>query len=114
LVITALINISLKFIIRRERPYDEHPTIKWLVEGGSYSFPSGHSAEVFSLMMGIFLLIKNPYLKFFIAIWAIFIGYTRMAMGVHYPLDVLGGATLGASVAYLWVKKVGFLKKYKS
>jgi len=37
-----------------------------------------------------------------------------MAMGVHYPLDVLGGATLGASVSYLWVKKVGFLKKYKS
>ncbi len=114
LIITALVNTSLKLIIQRERPYLVFDSIKKMVDGGSYSFPSGHSAEVFSLMVGIFLLIKNPYLKILAAIWAIFIGYTRMAMGVHYPLDVLGGATLGASLAYFWVKKINFLKKHES
>jgi membrane-associated phospholipid phosphatase len=108
LIIAALVTASLKLLIKRERPYDIYHELTAMVSGGGYSFPSGHTTEVFALATATFLMIKNKYIRTFTLLWAVIIAYTRMAMGVHYPGDVLGGVIIGSSVAYLWLRKNPF------
>jgi len=47
-------------------------------------------------------------------VWALFIAYAQVYVGVHYPLDVLGGAVLGlvvgSATAWVFDKKWGRLK----
>jgi len=46
------------------------------------------------------LLMKNRYYAIFILLWASFVSYSRIYLGVHYPGDILCGALLGAMLGY--------------
>lgn len=60
----------------------------------SFSFPSNHAANIFGA--AFFLSwIYRPWSPLLIALAAL-VGYSRVYVGEHYPLDVLGGAVLGA------------------
>jgi undecaprenyl-diphosphatase len=66
----------------------------------SFSFPSGHAASTFGAAVAVSRMWPPTRL-----VWwslAILIGYSRIYLGHHYPLDVLGGALLGIGLA-LWV-----------
>lgn len=63
--------------------------------GGRFGFPSCHAANVFALMTSI-LLFARHWFKGVLLAWVIFICFTRMYMGVHYPSDLLGGAVVGS------------------
>lgn len=69
------------------------------------SFPSGHAAFYFALATGIYLYNKKAGIIYFIG--ALLIGLTRVIAGIHWPLDVLGGAGLGVLVLLL----ANFVKK---
>jgi undecaprenyl-diphosphatase len=66
----------------------------------SYSFPSGHAASTF----GAAVAVSRMWPQTRVIWWtlAILIGYSRIYLGHHYPLDVLGGALLGIAIAF-WV-----------
>ena len=111
--IGALLSNSLKFLTRRPRPYEvQEQILTPIIESGGYSFPSGHTTEVFALATAVFLLFRNPFLRGLVLLWAILIAYTRIAFGVHYPLDVLGGIVLGSLTAYLWLKSQALQKLF--
>jgi undecaprenyl-diphosphatase len=65
--------------------------------GGMYSFYSGHSANTFTV--AFFLIFstsgKRLYLILPALIFASFTAYSRIYLGVHYPLDILTGAIMG-------------------
>lgn len=70
--------------------------------GGKYSFFSGHSSNSFALAFFFSLIFKEvkrlmPLLFSFAAL----IAYSRVYLGVHYPLDILCGALAGIVMAYL-------------
>lgn len=70
---------------------------------GSGSFTSSHAANHFGLAMFSFLSLKPQIGKWawlFFA-WAAVIGYAQIYVGVHYPLDILGGAVLGIMAGLL-------------
>jgi undecaprenyl-diphosphatase len=80
--------------------------------GGMYGFVSSHAANMFSIAMllGLWLKKKIRYSLHFLLIWAALIGYSRVYLGVHYPSDVLCGALLGMSIAFLMYKVISKVK----
>lgn len=96
-------NSLLKLTFRRERP----PLESRLVHESTYSFPSGHSffaAAAFGLLAYLAWNAARPrsrvwaiVLVTICGLTAILIGSSRVALGVHYPTDVIGGLALGAA-----------------
>lgn len=80
----------------------------------SFSFTSSHATNHFAAAMFLFLSLKPAFKKwsYLFFIWAATISYGQVYVGVHYPLDILGGCLVGCSVGYLtgtyFNKKFGF------
>lgn len=77
-------------------------------KGGQHGFVSGHTSNSFALATFMFLLFDKakPYRWLFF--WAFIVGYSRIYLGVHYPLDVIGGAMLGIFTGVVFAKFAAF------
>ncbi len=94
--LAIITTISLKYAVNRSRPFVKYPNdIVQRDNVGPYSFPSGHSTVAFATATAISLSYKKWYITLPSFVYAGFVGYSRMRLGVHYPSDVLGGALIG-------------------
>src|SRR6266481_451482 len=89
----------------RQRPHIPRPILDLSGKIHEASFPSGHASAMFALAAAFYFYDKR--LGFWLYIAAIVTGIFRVVTGLHYPSDILGGAILGISVAFL-VKIFGF------
>ena len=97
-VVADLTASLLRHAIGRERPPLRFPEPHPLVHvPGSPSFPSGHAATSFACAATLAWL--TPLSPIALYTLAALIAFSRVYVGVHYPLDVLGGAALGLGVA---------------
>ncbi|HEV2592148.1 MAG TPA: phosphatase PAP2 family protein [Gaiellaceae bacterium] len=87
--IAELLQTLLKAAIPRARPHVSH----LIPVPSSHSFPSGHAATSFACAT-VLCALAPRFRAWFIALAAA-IAYSRLYNGVHYPLDVVGGAVLG-------------------
>ena len=104
LISVFLLNQLLKIIIQRSRPN----SINWLVIESGYSFPSGHAMVSMGyygfLIYLVYTRINKKYKWIIISLISLiilFIGISRIYLGVHFLSDILGGF-LGA-IMYLIV-----------
>ncbi|MFA7115637.1 MAG: phosphatase PAP2 family protein [Bacteroidales bacterium] len=67
--------------------------------GGPFGFVSSHATNVFSFALLTSLIFKRIPYSIFIFIWAAAVSYSRIYVGRHFPLDVLGGMVLGLLIA---------------
>jgi undecaprenyl-diphosphatase len=86
----------LKFVVGTRRPSGGGPLI---AIPHSDSFPSGHAATSFACATVLAALVPRAAPAFYVL--ALAIGYSRVYVGVHWPLDVVGGAVLGIATALL-------------
>jgi undecaprenyl-diphosphatase len=68
--------------------------------GGDFGFVSSHASNSFAVAVFISLFFAKRWLTIFMFFWAVLVCYSRIYVGVHYPLDILGGAILGAVVGF--------------
>lgn len=83
--------------------------------GYPYGFFSGHSSNSMAVAFFMGLLLKKRFKKALplLVFWSFLMGYSRIYIGVHYPLDVLCGFLFGALAGWLFYKITLFLhKKY--
>lgn len=101
-IFVTIFNRIIKLIFKRPRPEES----LHLIEEGGYSFTSGHSITSM-VVFGLLIYLVRKYVKnrkaaniltAALAVPWIFIGLSRIYMGVHFPSDVLAGWALGAAV----------------
>lgn len=110
LVLDTIVVTIIKYSVNRQRPFVIDKHIEKLSSGGSPSFPSGHTADAFLIAACITILFnKNMWVPGLVWLWAFIVAYSRLALGVHYPSDILGGVIIGISNA-LFVNWI-FLKR---
>lgn len=82
--------------------------------GGMYGFASSHASTSFALAIAWFSLLRRKVPQMgFLFLWAVVYAYSRVYVGVHYPLDILVGALVGLLVGYSFVQLYYiFLKRY--
>ena len=99
---SAVVHV-LKTVIGRARPlvYDQYGILGFKPFDGHFlfqSFPSAHSTQIGAFCVALALLFPRFRLVFVgVALW---IGATRVILGVHYPSDVAAGLALGAWFAF--------------
>jgi len=110
------VSVLLKDSIQRFRPVHD-PVIGPLVhnvlrKGSLYGFVSSHAANGFAIFVFTSRLFKNRAYYFLLLFWALLFSYSRIYSGVHYPLDILGGAILGWLIGFLFFKLLMFTENH--
>lgn len=98
----------LKHIFLRPRPYEVLEDVFKLVSSAGPSFPSSHAVNSFTAATLIMLFLKNPVYTALAFIVATLSAYSRVYVGVHYPLDVIFGAILGLVIG-LGIYKIVYM-----
>jgi membrane-associated phospholipid phosphatase len=92
IAITAVIVLALKRLIRRARPEGDWGSLYRRTD--PHSFPSGHAARM-TMLWVLSAALGPPWLGWLLLAWAPLVALARVAMGVHYLSDVIGGGLLG-------------------
>lgn len=110
LMITVTDQISglFKYGIKRPRPCQVEEIREHMrfvaVRCGRFGYFSAHAASSMAaaVFLGLSLQKWYKYLPFLLLFWAVITGYSRIYLGVHYPLDVLTGMAFGGFVGWLF------------
>jgi undecaprenyl-diphosphatase len=97
-VADQLVSSGIKPLFARPRPFHEIEGTRKLVGAFDTSFPSAHAANTFAA--GTFLALRFRRMRPWILAIPLAVSYSRVYVGVHYPLDVLVGAVVGAGIGF--------------
>lgn len=103
----------IKHLFERVRPNND-PTVQNLIRivksPRSFSFVSGHATNSMANTVFVYLLLKNRFkYTWLFFIWPLFFAYSRIYVGVHYPIDILSGALLGMILGFGFYKITHFV-----
>lgn len=112
----SIANYVIKALVKRPRPANAIEGVHQL--GGidlSYSFFSSHTSNSICLAMFVLLYFKYKGYGFVLFLWALWVAYSRIYVGRHYPIDIFCGLLFGlvtGSVAY-WAYRL-YVEKYSA
>lgn len=121
LFVAALVTITdqttnlFKHTFQRLRPCN-NPEIKSFIRivqsRDSFSFFSGHAANTMAVATFLYLNLKR-YFKYlgFLFLWPLIFAYSRIYLGLHYPLDIISGYICGLILGSLMFKGYQILQK---
>ena len=121
ITVTDQLSNFFKYGVQRLRPcYD--PEISEVVRlvksycGGRFSYFSAHAANTSALAVFFAILFSSSYkyVGIFLIVWATLVSYSRIYIGVHFPLDIITGMTVGGLFGWLFAKLYIFaIHKYR-
>ncbi len=107
LFITTVTDLTKETVARLRPNNDEaiNTIIRILRKPSDYSFFSGHASSSFSITTLVFLFLRKFYnwtILFYI--WPILFCFSRIFVGVHFPIDIVVGALVGTFSAWLFYR----------
>jgi len=101
-IVAFAVGLVLERILSRPRPFVELGFVPLFPHAPDSSFPSDHTLVGVALVGP--MLWRSPKLGIWLLVWALLVGFARVAAGVHYPTDILGSASLALALAVVvWV-----------
>lgn len=110
------LSVLVKSDVKRPRPSNDQQISSMVhtvngYKGGQYGFYSSHASNTFAVAMFLSLVLgrRIRYISWVLFFWAFLMSYTRIYLGLHYPLDILAGASAGLLLGWfsgritLWV-----------
>ena len=99
--VAMLTNQAISHLWERPRPFTDHPALTHLLSAPSPdpSFPSDHAAAAFAIAFAVLAFSRRGGAAFLVA--ATLIALSRIALGMHYPSDVVAGMLVGLGAAML-------------
>jgi undecaprenyl-diphosphatase len=105
IVLSDQVSGLIKDSVQRLRP-SHNPVIGNLLHivhnyrGGSFGFVSSHAANSFAIAAFFSMLFTKRWVTISLFCWATLVSYSRIYLGVHYPLDIACGALLGSVIGW--------------
>lgn len=104
LLVTTLTDLT-KEVVARLRPNNDgeiNTLIRILRSPTNYSFFSGHASSSFSITTLVFLFLRRKFKwAWLFYIWPLLFAWSRIYVGVHFPVDIMVGALVGIFCAFL-------------
>ncbi|NHF57836.1 phosphatase PAP2 family protein [Flavobacteriaceae bacterium TP-CH-4] len=115
ILITDQLANFFKYGVQRLRPChdsDVNTSMRLVKDycGGQFGYFSAHASNTMAvaIFFSVLLSSKFRYIGIFLVFWAFLVAYSRIYIGVHFPLDVLTGVGIGAIFGWLFAKLVIF------
>lgn len=112
LILAALITFTneitdvIKFSVQRIRPCNDDTLaglIRVVKDSDTFSYFSGHASNSIAAMMFVFLILRNHYkYSYLIFLYPVFFAYSRIYLGLHFPLDIISGFVFGGCTGVLF------------
>jgi membrane-associated phospholipid phosphatase len=104
LMVGASVNHAFKVIFHGPRPYWADTRVLGLSVETSFGIPSGHASNAVVVWGTLAAYLRNRLAWVMAGILIFLIGLSRLALGMHYPHDVLAGWLLGAILLWVFLK----------
>lgn len=114
LLLAALITFTneitdvIKFSVRRIRPCNDDTLlgiIRVVKDSDTFSYFSGHASNSTAAMMFVFLILRKHYkYSYLIFLYPFIFAYSRIYLGLHFPLDIISGFVFGSLTGFLFYR----------
>jgi membrane-associated phospholipid phosphatase len=104
LMISGSINYLFKIALASPRPYWYDPRVRALAVETTFGVPSGHAQTAIPLWGTMAYSVKKPWAWAGVAVLVLFIGLSRLYLGVHFPHDVLAGWLFGLIILFGYLR----------